>query len=406
MESVEPQSTETQSPGRPVVRLLKSRQKRVRGGHPWVFSNEIDMTPETKALPSGGLVTLVDDNGGPIGVATFSPHPLVSARILTRDVDHTINVEFIALRLSRALALRERLFEAPYYRLIWSEADRLPGLVLDRFGDTMVIQANTAGIDRLMPEILEALDKVAAPANVLLRNDSAGRRLEGLQEEVVVAKGAVDGPIEVIESGVRFLCDVAGGQKTGWYFDHRENRARVAALASGRRVLDLYSYLGGFGIQAAVAGAEVLAVDSSEPALELARRSAELNGVAERTTFHRGEVFAELTRLGEAGERFDVVVADPPAFVKSKRDLKQGLKGYRKLVRLAAGLVSSEGLLFVASCSYHVDHAAFADVVRSGLRDARRAGRILYTGGAGPDHPIHPHLPESAYLEGMLLQLD
>ncbi len=406
MASVDIQPAATQSSERPVVRLLAGRQKRVRAGHPWVYSNEIDMTAEAKALPSGELVKLVDGNGGPIGVATFSPHPLVSARLLTRDGDRAIDAEFIALRLTRALALRERLFDVPFYRLIWSEADRLPGLVIDRFGETMVVQANTAGIDRLMPEILEALDDIAAPANVLLRNDSAGRRLEGLTEEVVVAKGVVDGPIEVVENSVRYLCDVAGGQKTGWFFDHRENRARIAALAGGGRVLDLYSYLGGFGIQAAVAGADVLAVDSSEPALELARRSAELNGVAEKVTFHRGEVFAELTRLGEAGERFDMVVADPPAFVKSKRELKPGLKGYRKLVRLAAGLVASEGLLFVASCSYNVDHAAFAEIVRNGLRDAHRAGRILHTGGAGPDHPIHPYLPESAYLKGMLLQLD
>ncbi len=389
-----------------MVRLLASRHKRVRAGHPWVYSNEIDMTAETKALAPGGLVTLVDSGGGALGVATFNPHPLISARLLTRDVGRTIDAGFLARRLTGALGLRQRLFDAPFYRLAWSEADRLPGLVLDRYGETMVIQANTAGIDRLMPEILEALDQVAAPANVVLRNDSAGRRLEGLDEEVTVAKGSLDGPIEVIENGVRFLCDVAGGQKTGWFFDHRDNRARIAALASGRRMLDLYCYLGGFGIQAAVAGAEVVAVDRSEPALDLAARSAELNGVAARMTFRRGEAFAELTRLGEAGERFDVVVADPPAFVKSKRELKPGLKGYRKLVRLAAGLVSVDGLLFVASCSYHVDHAAFAEIVRGGLRDARRGGRILYTGGAGPDHPVHPYLPESAYLKGMLLQLD
>ncbi len=406
MASVEIQPAEIQAPKLPVVRLLPGRHKRVRAGHPWVYSNEIDMTAETKALPSGGLATLVDNNGGPLGVATFNPHPLISARLLTRDVDRTIDAGFLARRLGRALALRMRLFEAPFYRLVWSEADRLPGLVLDRFGETMVIQANTAGIDRLLSEILEALDEIAAPARVVLRNDSAGRRLEGLDEAVTVAKGALDGPIELIENGVRFLCDVAGGQKTGWFYDHRDNRARIAALAGGRRMLDLYSYLGGFGIQAAVAGAEVVAVDRSEPALDLARRSAELNGVAERMTFCRGEAFADLTRLGEAGERFDVVVADPPPFVKSKRELKPGLKGYRKLVRLAAGLVSVDGLLFVASCSYHVDHAAFAETVRGGLRDARRGGRILYTGGAGTDHPVHPYLPESAYLKGVLLQLD
>ena len=406
MASVDIQHTATRLSERPVVQLLPGRQKRVRAGHPWVYSNEISMTSETKELPLGGLVTLVDDNGGPVGVATFNSHPLISARLRTRDVDRTIDVGFFVRRLSRALALRERLYEAPFYRLVWSEADRVPGLVIDRYGETMVIQANTAGIDRLMPKILEALDDVSAPANVVLRNDSVGRRLEGLDEQVTVVKGASDGPLEVIENGVRFLCDVAGGQKTGWFFDHRDNRARITALASGQRILDLYTYLGGFGIQAAVAGAEVLAIDRSESALDLAQRSAKLNFVAEKMTFRRGEAFAELTRLGEAGERFDVVVADPPAFVKLKRELKPGLKGYRKLVRLAAGLVSVDGLLFVASCSYHVDHPTFAETVRGGLRDARRGGRILYSGGAGFDHPVHPYLPESAYLKSFLLQLD
>ena len=391
---------------RPVIRLQPGRQKRVRAGHPWVYSNEIDMTAEAKALAPGGLVTLVDSGGGRVGVATFNSHPLISARLLTRDVGRAIDAGFVARRLARALELRERLYDAPFYRLAWSEADRLPGLVCDRYGETMVIQANSAGMDRLLPEIIEALDEVVSPANVVLRNDSAGRRLEGLAEEVAIAKGAVEGPVEVIENGVRFLCDVAGGQKTGWFFDHRENRARIAALSPGRRVLDVYCYLGGFGIQAAAEGAEVVAVDRSEPALELARRSAELNGISGQIDFRRGEAFAELGALGEAGERFDVVVADPPAFVKSKRELKPGLKGYRKLVRLAADLVAPDGLLFVASCSHPVDHAAFAEAVRGGLRDATRGGRILFTGGAGSDHPVHPYLPESAYLKVMLLQLD
>ena len=406
MASTEPDTTEPSSGAYPVVRLLPGRHKRVRAGHPWIFSNEIDMTAEAKALPPGGLVTLLDSGGGRLGVATFNPHPLISARMLSRDASRTIDGGFLARRLAGALALRERLFDAPYYRLVWSEADRLPGLVVDRFGETVVIQANTAGIDRLMPLILDALDETVQPANVVLRNDGAGRRLEGLGEEVTVIKGAIDGPVEVVENGVRFLCDVTGGQKTGWFFDHRENRARVARLSGGKRMLDVYTYLGGFGLQAAAAGADVTAIDRSEPALDLARRSAELNGAEGRINFLRGEAFAELGRLTEEGERFDVVVADPPAFVKSKRELKPGLKGYRKLTRLAAGLVAADGLLFIASCSHHVDAPALAEAVRGGLRDARRGGRILFAGGAGPDHPVHPYLPESAYLKGMLLQLD
>jgi 23S rRNA (cytosine1962-C5)-methyltransferase len=306
------------------------------------------------------------------------------------------------------MELRDALFDAPYYRLVWSEADRLPGLVIDRYGDVLVVQANTAGMDLLLPEILAALDEVLAPETVLLRNDNAGRALENLPTETIVAKGDLGGaPIEVIENGARFLADPAGGQKTGWFYDHRENRARVARLAQGRRVLDMYSYLGGFGIQAAVAGAaRVVCVDRSEAALDLAERAAHLNDVADRCEFVRNEGFNHLGQLAEAKEVFDIVITDPPAFVKSKKDLRNGLKGYRKLARLAAGCVAPGGFLFMASCSFHVDGAGFAEQLRGGLRDAHRSGRIIYSGGAGPDHPVHPYLPESAYLKGALLQLD
>jgi 23S rRNA (cytosine1962-C5)-methyltransferase len=392
----------------PRVSLRPGGQKRVRAGHPWIFSNEIDMTSETRALPAGGLVTLVDAGGATLGSATFNPHPLVSARLLTGRADAAIDREFFARRLTHAAALRDALFDAPYYRLVWSEADRLPGLVIDRFGDVVVVQANTAGMDRLLPEIIAALDQVVAPECVVLRNNNAGRALEDLPQETIVARGDLGGaPIEVVENGVKFLADPADGQKTGWFYDHRENRARVARLARGRSVLDTYSYLGGFGIQAAVAGAaRVVCVDRSEAALDLARRAAGLNGVADRCAFARVECFAYLAQAAASGETFDVVIADPPAFVKSKKDLRNGLKGYRKLARLAARCVAPGGFLLLASCSHHVDGAGFAEQLRGGLRDAHRTGRILGAIAAGPDHPVHPYLPESAYLKGALLQLD
>ena len=392
----------------PRVRVQQGRQKRVRAGHPWVFSNEIDMTAETRALPPGGIVTLVDAGGAALGTATFNPHPLISARLLTGREDVAINRNYIARRISYALALREGLFDAPYYRLVWSEADRLPGLVIDRYGDALVVQANTAGMDLLLPEILVALDEVLAPETVLLRNDNAGRGLENLPTEAIAAKGDFGGtPIEVIENGVTFLADPAGGQKTGWFYDHRENRARVARLAKDRRVLDMYSYLGGFGIQAAVAGAaKAVCVDRSEAALGLAEQAAQRNDVADRCEFTRNESFYQLGELTRTGEVFDMVVTDPPAFVKSKKDLRNGLKGYRKLARLAACCVAPGGFLFAASCSYHVDGISFAEQLRGGLRDAHRSGRIIHGGGAGPDHPVHPYLPESAYLKGVLMQLD
>jgi 23S rRNA (cytosine1962-C5)-methyltransferase len=392
---------------RPIVRVLPGRHKRVRAGHPWVFSNEVDMTATAKSLPPGTLVTLQDSGGAALGVATFSPHPLISARLLSRDPATVVDTAFVADRLRRALAIRERLFDRPFYRLVWSEADRLAGLVIDRYGDACILQVNTAGMERLTPVVLEALDEVVRPNALVLRNDSVGRSLEGLPSEVAVAKGVLDGPTEVEENGLVFLCDPAGGQKTGWFYDHRENRARIARLAADRRVLDVYCYLGGFGVLAAAAGArEVVCLDRSEPALALAEAAAARSGVADRCRFERGEAFAGLARLAGAGERFDIVIADPPAFVKSKKDLAVGLKGYRKLVRHAAALVAPGGVLFAASCSHHVDVASFAEVVRGALRDVKRDGRILVQSGAGPDHPLHPYLPESAYLKGMLLALD
>ena len=391
----------------PEIRLQAGRHKRVRGGHPWVYSNEVQMDAAAKALPPGGLVRLVADNGQPLGIATFNPHPLISARLLTPDADATVDADFLAARLARALDLRERLYAAPFYRLIHAEADGLPGLIADRFGDTMVLQVNTAGMEALTPLLLEALDRVMAPANVVLRNDMPVRALEGLPASVEVPKGAIGGPIELLENGCTFFADPVGGQKTGWFYDQRDNRAFAAALSKGRRVADFYSFSGGFAVAAAAAGAaHVTAFDRSQPALDLAARAAAATGVSDRCAFTRGETFALLQELAKAGETFGVVIVDPPAFVKSKKDLHAGARGYRKLARLAAALVAPDGILLCASCSHHVDAPAFADLVRRGLADARRSGRVLRSAGAAPDHPVHPFLPESAYLKAEVLQLD
>ena len=392
---------------RPTVTLLPGHQKRALHGHPWIFSNEIQMDAAAKALPPGSLVTLRTGDGRSLGVATFNPHTLVAARLLDRDVGRRIDREFLARRLKRALTIRVRLYDEPFYRLVHAEADGIPGAVVDRFGDVAVAQLNTAGMTRLEPELLAALDAVLAPKAIVLRNDSPGRALEGLSDEVRVAAGALEGPIEVRESGARFEVDLVGGQKTGWFYDQRDNRAFMAKLAKGARVLDLYCFVGGFAIAAAVAGAtDVTSIDRSEPALALAGRSAALNGVGERCTFRRGEVFAELQTLASAGERFDVVIADPPAFVKSKKDLGPGLRGYRKLARLAAGIVAPQGYLFLASCSHNVTPEDFWEASRRGLEDASRSARLLRSAGAAPDHPVHPNLPESAYLKALVLALD
>ncbi|MGE5545408.1 MAG: class I SAM-dependent rRNA methyltransferase [Solirubrobacterales bacterium] len=390
---------------RPAIRFQKGRSRRFRAGHPWAFSNEIEMTPEAKALPPGSLVTLVDAGDEKLGVATFNPHSLIAARVLSRNAADVIDAAFLAGRLKRALTLRETLYADPCYRLVHSEADGLPGLIVDRYGDVVTLQANTAGMERLTPLLIEALVEALGTRTVVLRNDSPVRGLEGLDTHHRVALGELSGPVELVENGVRFVADLTEGQKTGWFYDQRDNRAFMARLARGRRVLDVYTYAGGFAVTAAMAGAaEVTAVDRSEHSLGLAARAAELNGVPLKVA--RAEAFAEMARLDAAGERFGVVIADPPAFVKSKKDLHAGAKGYRKMARLAAALVEPGGFLLCASCSHHMPADLFAEEIAHGLGQAGRSGRIIRSAGAAPDHPVHPLLPESAYLKAVALQLD
>ena len=391
----------------PSIHLLPGQDRRLRAGHPWVYSNELRMDAEAKALPPGEPVCLFSAERKPLALALFNPHSLIAARVVTRNKDATIDAAFVERRLARALRLRERLFDRPYYRLVHAEADGLAGLVIDRYADVVVCQLNSAGTAWLEGAILEALDRLLSPRMVVLRNDSPVRELEGLAQEVRIVKGALDGPVELIEVGVSFLIDPLEGQKTGWYYDQRENRGFVARLGRDQTVLDLYSYSGGFGVRAAAAGARsVLAVDRSQAALELAVASAEHNGLAERLEVAREDVFAALDRLAAEKRRFGIVVADPPAFVRSKRELKPGLRGYRKLARACGVVVAEEGFLAIACCSHNVPEDAFADEVRRGLRDAGRGGRLLRRAGAGPDHPSHPALPESAYLKCLVYALD
>jgi len=392
---------------RPAIVLLPGRHKRAEGGHPWIYSNEVRMDPAAKELAPGTLVTVRRADDSALGVAMFNPHSLVAARFLDRDAGRAIGRRFFARRLERALRLRDRLFEQPYYRLVHAEADGLPGFVVDRFAGILVVQSNAAGIARLEPLILDTLDALLAPKTIVLRNDSPARALEGLAPETRVAKGTVSGSVVVRENGVEFLADPLAGQKTGWFFDQRDNRRFVAALAHDMRVLDLYCFNGAFSLQAARAGAAaVLGIDSSGPALALAGASAARNGLGEICSFRRGEAFAEAARLAAAGERFDIVIADPPAFAKSRKNVPAALHGYRKLTRLAASVTASGGLLFLACCSHNVTEVEFAEAVRRGLGDAGRGARILRIAGADADHPIHPALPETAYLKAMTLALD
>ena len=391
----------------PLLRLQNGRDKRVRYGHPWVYSNEIVMTPELKALPAGSVVRVDAPSSEPLGVGLFNPRSLIAVRFLSRDPKAKIDQAFLADRLTKALALREALYKKPYYRLIHAEADGLPGLVIDRYGDVLVCQMNSAGMDRLREPLIAALEEIVGPKTIVLRNDTAAREQEGLEQTVEVVKGKLPSPLKLEENGVKFFADLAEGQKTGWFFDQRDNRAFMAALAKDRRVLDVYSYAGGFAVQAAVAGAtEVTACDRSEQALALATKAAEANKVSNKFKTLKGEAFSELEKLAGAGERFGVVICDPPAFVKSQKDLATGSKGYRKIARLGASLVEPGGFLFVASCSHNMELARFAEEVARGVGGAGRTGRVIRTAGAAPDHPVHPLLPESAYLKAQVFQLD
>jgi 23S rRNA (cytosine1962-C5)-methyltransferase len=392
---------------RPKVVMRAGEEKRIAGGHPWAFSNEIEMDAAVKALPPGELVTLTRKDGRTLGVALFNPHSLIAARMLSRDPTAEINARFFERRLQRALKLRERLVDVPFYRLAHAEADGFPGAVIDRFGEIVVVEVNSAGMDRLTEPLAAAIDKVLAPATILLRGEGAARDSEGLTPMSRFAKGGLDGPITVQENGARFLADLSAGQKTGWFYDQRDNRALMARFAKGCSFLDVYSYTGGFGVQAAAAGAtDVLAVDRSEAALGLLQKSAQANGVAERVSVQRGEAFEALETLIAEKRRFDIVSADPPAFVKSKKDFHVGGKAYRKLARLAAQAVAPGGLLFIASCSHNMPADEFARQVARGIHEGGRSAKQLYATGAAPDHPVHPFLPESAYLKALVLQVE
>jgi 23S rRNA (cytosine1962-C5)-methyltransferase len=389
----------------PLLKLRPGSDRRLRAGYPWAFSNELAVTPEHRSWAPGAPVRLEGDGGWRYGTFAFNPHSLIAARLLDHDPAAAIDATWIEARLAAAAALRARVCDSRFHRLVHAEADRLPGLVIDRFDDVAVIQANTAAMDRLLPEITAALLRLLPLRAVVARNDSGARLQEGLQQDVRLLHGET-ARVEVEEAGVRFPIDPLAGQKTGFFFDQRPTRDRVAALASGARVLDVFCHTGAFGLRAAAAGAvAVKLVDSSAPALELARQAAERNGLSDRIAFERGDAFDVMAELAAAGEQYDIVICDPPAFAKTRKDADTGLRAYNHMTRLAAPLVTPGGFLLVASCSHHASLDAFTGQVAAALVRARRDARVLFTGGAGLDHPVHPNLPESAYLKAQLLQL-
>jgi 23S rRNA (cytosine1962-C5)-methyltransferase len=334
---------------RPLIRLKPGQGRRLKSGSPWAFSNEIEMRPAYRSLPAGAPVRLEGDDGWRFGTFAFNPHSLIAARLLDRDPDAPIDADWVRRRIAEAAALRERVTDSPYHRLVHAEADRLPGLVIDRYDDVFVLQANSAAMDRLTGEIVAALQALFKPRAVVARNDSPVRALEGLPERVELLHGH-DAATEAIEDGVRFPIDPLTGQKTGFFFDQRPNRDRVTALAAGARVLDLFCHIGAFGLRCAAAGAHAILVDSSVQALEHAVIAAARNELTERVTTRRGDAFEVMAELA-AAERFDLVICDPPAFVKAKKDQAAGLRAYARMARLAASSSRPP-----ASCSWR--HAA------------------------------------------------
>jgi len=386
----------------PIIRLRPREGWRVRNGAPWAFSNEIVMDDNVKALVPGSRIELAAEDGATIGFGYFNPKSLIAIRLLAKQVGK-IDAAFFAERFRHARALRERFYDAPFYRLVHAEGDGLPGLVIDRFGEICVVQITTAGMERFIEDLITGLDAAIAPKAVILRNDAPARGLEGLDSYVRVAKGEAPERIRVEENGVVYFADPQTGQKSGWYYDERENRAFIANLAKGRRVLDAYCYSGGFSVLAAARGAErVTGLDSSEAALKLAGEAAAANRVAESCRFVKGEVFQELERLAQTGERFDIVVCDPPPFAPSRKDLEVAARAYRKLARLSAVIVAPGGFLMLASCSHNISLERFGIECAAGIGRAGRSAALIREAGAGPDHPVHPMLPETAYLKALV----
>jgi len=390
-----------------VLRLRPNQDRRIRAGHLWVYSNEIDTeaTP-LKGLTPGEQVVLESAKRRFLGFAYANPQSLICARIMNRDPLHPIDASLLVHRLKIALALREKYFRQPFYRLVFGEADGLPGLVVDRYGDHLVVQIGTAGMERLREEIVAGLQKVIEPKSILWRNDSSVRELEGLDRYIEPALGEVPDRLEVQEGGCRFEVSPTEGQKTGWFFDQAANRDLLMPHVKGLRVLDVCSYVGAWGVRAAAAGAsEVLCVDASAKALEMTESNARNNGVGERVSTLQSDAFDALRQLKSQGDRFDVVVLDPPAFIKRRKDMKQGMLAYRRLNEAALPLMGREGLLVTASCSYHMDRDALLKTVQQAARHGDRYLQLLQSGQQGPDHPVHPAIPETAYLKAFYLRV-
>ena len=401
--------TEEEAPkSRPVVRLRpKAEARAIRHGFPWVYADELVTDRRTQGLAPGVIATLEDAERRVLGTVTVNPKSKIIARMLDRDAEAVIDRDWLAARLSRALDLRRRLFDQPFYRLVHAEADGLPGVIIDRFGDVAVVQPNAAWAEALIGDLCAALVAVTGVKTVIKNGSGRSRGLEGLPEETVVLCGAIDGPVPVEMNGATYMADVLGGQKTGLFFDQRPNHAFAARLARGARVLDVFSHVGGFALACLAGGAEsALAVDASAAALDLATQGAAAMGQGARFATRQGDAFATLEALATEGAQFEVVICDPPAFAPNKQSLDAGLRAYERVARLAAPLVAPGGYIVLCSCSHAADLVAFRNASARGLGRGGRRAQLLHTGFAGPDHPMLPPLAESAYLKSLVFRLD
>ena len=386
---------------RPTLFLRKHEERRLRKGHLWIFSNEIDVrrSPLDTFRP-GDLVNVIGADGKPLGSAYINPHTLICARLLSGATDLNLDARFFRARLTAAQTLRERLFDRPFYRLVYGESDGLPGVVVDRFGDVLAVQITTAGIERHKEALLDALIEQFRPEAIVLKNDNSQRQLEGLALENTVVYGTMPETLIIEENNARFVIDILKGQKTGWFYDHRDSRTRCARLSTGRTLLDLFCYSGAWGIPAASAGAEaVTCVDASEAALALAADNARLNRVETKLNFIKSDVFEFLKLAAQEKRRYDIIVLDPPALIKRKKDFKAGLEAYRRLNQLALHLLEPQGILVSASCSHHLSRDNLHELLRASARRCDRHLMFIAGGGQGPDHPIHPSITETEYLK-------
>ncbi|MGI3186431.1 RSP_2647 family RNA methyltransferase [Nioella aestuarii] len=391
-----------------VLRLKpKADARRIRHGHPWAWADELVLDRRSRAVPAGALCLLEDADRQPLAIGIASVEAKIAFRVLDRDPLAVIDAGWLRAKVAAALDLRERLFNAPFYRLIHAEGDALPGLIVDRFGDVLVVQPNAIWIEERLDDLTAILADLTGATTIIKNGSGRARAQEGLAEDSGLLLGsAPDAPLPVQMNGATYLADVMGGQKTGLFYDQRPNHAFTHAMAGGARVLDIFSHVGGFALAALAGGAaQALSVDASAPALELAAEGASRMGMADRFATRQGDAFAVMEDLASAGESFDLVIADPPAFAPSKQALTQGLRAYERVARLAAPLVAPGGTLILCSCSHAADLGKFRQACLRGIGRAGRDPRLIHTGFAGPDHPQHPALSETGYLKALAFRL-